>query len=134
MRRPRPLRRGPEVDTVRLRAFAVGDCRVFLAFADLARERPLVLRDAARGFFFGYRLRLSFATFVAPLTALRADRLLAAGFPARAPTTPPTTAPIGPATLPSAAPATAPAVSLEIGETWRSSDDRGFLFFCRFGR
>jgi hypothetical protein len=68
------------MDTFRLRAFAVGDCRVFLVFADLARERPLVLRAAARGFFFGYRLRLPLATFVTPLTALRADRLLAAGF------------------------------------------------------
>ena len=122
------------MDTFRLRGFALADCAVFLAFADLACERPLVLRDAARGFFFGYRLRLGFATFVTPLTALRTDRWPAAGFPARAPTTPPTTAPIGPATLPIAAPATAPAVSLEIGEIWMSSDGRGFLFFCRFER
>lgn len=122
------------MDTFRWRAFAVSDCRVFLVFADLTRKRPLVLRDAARGFFFGYRLRLDFATLAMPLTALRAGRLLAAGFPAIAPTTPPTTAPIGPATLPIAAPATAPAVCFEIGGTWASPDDWGFLFFCRFGR
>src|ERR1044072_8818835 len=122
------------MDTFRWRAFAVSDCCVFLVFADLTRERPLVLRDAARGFFFGYRLRLDFATLAIPWTALRAARLLAAGFPAIAPTTPPTTAPIGPATLPIAAPATAPAVCFEIGGTWASPDDWDFLFFCRFGR
>jgi len=55
------LRRARKVVAFRLRALAVGDCRVFLAFADLACERPPVLRDAARGFFFGYRLRLAFA-------------------------------------------------------------------------
>ena len=77
------------MDAFRWRAFAVSDCRVFLVFADLTRERRLVLRDAARGFFFGYRLRLDFATLAMPLTALRAGRLLAAGFPAIAPTTPP---------------------------------------------
>jgi hypothetical protein len=122
------------VDTFRLRRVAVDDFRVFLAFADLARERPLVLRVAARGFFFGYRLRLVFATLETPLTILRTGRLLTAGFPAMAPTTPPTTAPIGPATLPIAAPATAPAVCFEIGGTRTSSDDPAFLFFCRIGR
>ena len=66
LRPPRPLRRAREVDAFRSRALAVGDCRVFLAFADLVRKRPAVLRDAARGFFFGYRLRLGFATFVPP--------------------------------------------------------------------
>jgi hypothetical protein len=58
------------MDTFRWRAFAVSDCRVFLVFADVTRERPLVLRDAARGFFFGYRLGLDFATLAMPLTAL----------------------------------------------------------------
>jgi hypothetical protein len=109
------LRRTRKVDTLRLRAFAAGDCRALFVFVDFARERPPVLRDPARGFFFGCRLTLAFAALLMPLTAPRTGRLLAAGFPAIAPTTPPTTAPTGPATLPIAAPATAPAVCFEIG-------------------
>jgi len=49
-------------------------------------------------------------------------RLLAAAFPARAPTTPPIAAPTGPATLPIVAPATVPAVCFGIDGTWISLD------------